>query len=174
MKVMLRLLLFFLLFASPVFSDAPQLLTFHELRHLDEKDDHEIAEHLNRYNGREISIKGFLYEEKEGKRLLCCEPDLKSCCLGSAGKVTQQIVVTGDLPQGRLRDPVVIHGVFSVAPVRDVEGRLIQVFKINNATVVQSGVSSLPPHTLLLGALGLAAVGWAGYDRYRKGKKVPR
>lgn len=53
----------------------------------------EVAQH----NGQLVTIRGFLYESPEASMVLAAEPNLKSCCVGSASKREKQLLVVGDL-----------------------------------------------------------------------------
>jgi hypothetical protein len=48
-------------------------------------------------NGQLVAIRGFLYETPESLMVLAAEPDLKSCCVGSASKRQRQLLVTGNI-----------------------------------------------------------------------------
>jgi len=43
--------------------------------------------------GKEVSIRGFVYQAKDGHMILSAEPDLKSCCVGGSGKRLEQVAL---------------------------------------------------------------------------------
>lgn len=48
-----------------------------------------------------IQIRGFLYETPDHLYILAEEPDLKSCCVGSATKRHRQVVIQGEVATGK-------------------------------------------------------------------------
>lgn len=158
----IAILLSFLIFFSPLFGE----IQFHELKTFSEGSDQEIKRNLSHYDGQKVSVKGFLYETKEGKHILSSEPNLKSCCVGASAKVSQQIVVRGEFPPGPWRVPVVVQGVFAVEPLRDKDGKLIQLFKIDHAYVVEDTVEKTPIWSLAIIALLLCA-SWVIYRKQK-------
>lgn len=68
------------------------------------------------FNNR-IQIRGFLYQTAEGDVVLAREPDLKSCCVGSASKRGTQLLVFGDLHEkiGQ-KIPINLEGNLSTHP----------------------------------------------------------
>lgn len=61
--------------------------------------------------GIPIRIKGFLYLSKEGQWVLSTEPDLKSCCIGSASKRENQIVLLGDFNASTVNRAATVEGI---------------------------------------------------------------
>lgn len=47
------------------------------------------------YNGLEVIIRGFIYENAEGIAILADEPNLKTCCIGSLNNHQGQITISG-------------------------------------------------------------------------------
>lgn len=42
------------------------------------------------------TLRGFIYQDLQGAWVLSDEPNLKSCCINSAGKAERQILLSGD------------------------------------------------------------------------------
>ena len=58
-------------------------------------------------NDQLITIRGFLYESPESQLILAAEPNLKTCCVGSASKRQKQLLVTGDIAPALTRSSAV-------------------------------------------------------------------
>lgn len=51
------------------------------------------------------TVRGFLYQTKDGDWILSEDPQLKSCCINAPGKMGEQIVLDGEFqPSGRAVD----------------------------------------------------------------------
>lgn len=66
--------------------------------------------------GKEISLRGFLYRSDDGNWILSQEPNLRSCCVGSAKKINSQVVLEGDINEVYLQKAVTIKGIWSKEP----------------------------------------------------------
>lgn len=73
-------------------------------------------ENAAQHDGQLVTIRGFLYESPEAYKVLAAEPNLKSCCVGSASKRERQLLVTGDLESaGSGGSAVTLKGTLVVA-----------------------------------------------------------
>ena len=82
---MIYLLLF--LFFNPCCANAHELVHFQELIKQDESRIYEL-------NGKEITIRGFLYRTDDSW-ILAAQPNLRSCCVGQGAAAKNQISVVG-------------------------------------------------------------------------------
>lgn len=88
-------------------------------------------------HNQEVKIRGFLYETPEGKWILAAQPNLKTCCLGSQQKLSQQIFIEKSL--GSKMDnkvPVNIQGRFLINPIWDNQNKLTQLYQIKEAVIL--------------------------------------
>ncbi len=82
-----------------------------------------------------VSVRGFLYQTPEGFWVLSQEPDLKSCCKGSKGKVMEQIYLEGGLPIEGSESVVLVSGIFNINPKHNEKGELIQYYSIKEPII---------------------------------------
>jgi hypothetical protein len=66
---------------------------------------HEISD------SQEIEIRGFLYQSDKGLWILGAEPNLKSCCVGSAHKASSQIALSGTYQKGMINKILHVRGI---------------------------------------------------------------
>lgn len=130
----------YLLLASISPNTAPVPLSFQKLEGLEDYFDRETAlKHLERefraYNHHEVTMRGFLYQDKEKRWLLSAEPNLKSCCLGTSAKIATQVVVLGEIQEPSFICPVTVEGKFKLEPQWDSEGNLKQIYCLEQAKV---------------------------------------
>lgn len=81
------------------------------------------------YHGKELQIRGFLYTTASGKTILAATPNVKSCCVGTASKLLQQITVINP-KQSASSLPVTLSGHFFVEPQYNEEGTLIELYRL--------------------------------------------
>lgn len=70
--------------ASEVSAPAPLSFSFHQFSQAEQ------------FNGKWITIRGFLYLSPTRGWILSSEPNMKSCCVDTDGKRVKQIIVEGD------------------------------------------------------------------------------
>lgn len=85
-----------------------------------------------------VTLRGFLYQTPEGVWVLSQEPNLKSCCVGSASKVMNQLYVDGNFPDVPAGQVVSLSGVFKVDPKYTNEGKLTQYYTLSEAAIQQN------------------------------------
>lgn len=139
--MLLYMLSCFLILSSVTLGATPLQLSFQKLEGLEDYYDRETAlRHLERefreYNHREVTMRGFLYQDKESDRwLLSAEPNLKSCCIGTSAKIATQVVVLGDIKVPSVFCPVTVQGTFELNPQWNAEGNITQIYRLEQATV---------------------------------------
>ena len=89
------------------------------------------------YHAREVTIRGFIYQSADQRWILASEPNLKTCCVGSMHKIWQQIIVEGEFESFPSNQVVKLAGKLQVDPVWDNKQSLKQVFRLENAQIVQ-------------------------------------
>lgn len=133
-KIQLSLLIVLGIFSvSIVFGDPFPIVTFQDLK-----------------EGREdgpVAMRGFLYEGKEGERVLASQPNLKSCCID---KEPVQIIVEGDMESVNSSRVVFLQG--------DLKNEEPKKYRLRKAKVVNDEHAS---HTWMVVGLGVVMVGIA-------------
>lgn len=120
----------------------------------------EVATHYPTFLGQEVSLRGFLYETQDGGKILAAEPNLKSCCVGTADRQERQVWVLGpDVTPPSMARVVVLRGRLS----RDEAGR---GFQLQNAALIGDTVSNYCPLCIATPLLLLLLAGIA--YRYRR------
>lgn len=76
----------------------------------------EATTHEESFVEQRIRIRGFLYQQ-ESSLILAGEPNLKTCCVGSAAKRHAQILVFGDIEKAlEHMTPVIVEGHLTFDP----------------------------------------------------------
>ncbi len=136
---------------------AGQSLTLAELTNSIGSHPETLEEHWQLHIGREVSIRGFLYQTATGSWILSSRPNLKTCCIGNPLNVTTQVAVDGkDLVASPDR-AISVRGTFYIEERHDNHGALTALFHLRKAQLAdeeQSGSSSY-----LLWLTGIAATG---------------
>lgn len=148
--MIIRILIFAFL-AAILFGGAAscyEQLTLHWLSTLpasakEEMESGSVPEILKRYQGQEISFRGFIYQGKDGRIMLATEPDLKSCCIGSKGSITRQVMLIGDniafAKDGKVRE---VLGRFEIEPLKDKNGNLEKMFVLYDTRIIEQDSKS--------------------------------
>jgi hypothetical protein len=113
-------------------SKQPLPLNFEDLSN------HPINDNL----GPEVEIRGFLYETPAGEMILAANPHLKSCCVGSPGKISQQIFLRGKWESVPLKRAVTVKGQLIADPKYNEGRELVQLYVMEHPVIMQS--SSFP------------------------------
>lgn len=89
-----------------------------------------IPEHhpIREKEGQQISLRGFWYRLSESEGLLSSQPNLKSCCLRSAAKMNQQVVIKNIRREIPLHQIVTLEGTFHISPEYDGKNQLTQLY----------------------------------------------
>ena len=61
-------------------------------------------------SSKEIRIRGFLYQSREGQWILAPEPNLKSCCIGSSHQAAKQIILSGNYNKKKINEVIAVEG----------------------------------------------------------------
>lgn len=116
-------------------------LAFHQLEGLPDHLSKESAvRHLERnlcdYHQKDVQIRGFLYQREDGTLILSSEPNLKTCCLGSKDKISQQVIVESQIAYVPSSRSVTMQGYFSISPKWERDGTMTQLYKLEKAIVI--------------------------------------
>lgn len=114
-----------------------------------------LQRQLAPFHSHQVSVRGFLYQ-KDGIWILSPEPNLKSCCVGSADKIAHQIVVSGPIQEPPYNHVITLEGFFTIDPKWNQDGILTQLYRIENAKIVDESRWSLS--TLSLFVLGFGSL----------------
>lgn len=68
----------------------------------------------------EVVIRGFIYQSKSGDWILSPEPNLRSCCVGTAHKASQQLVLEGDFSTQTQHKIVALRGIIGKQKDRNI------------------------------------------------------
>lgn len=82
---------------------------------------------------QEVEIRGFVYSRANGVQILASQPNLKSCCVGSASKIRNQIVLNGELSS--TDQAINVRGILKIDPKHNDNGELTQLFVLDNPQV---------------------------------------
>lgn len=104
-----------------------------------------------------VSVRGFLYQTPEGLWVLSQEPNLKSCCSGSKGKVMEQIYLEGHLPINSFQGVLLVSGVFEIDPRHNQKGELIRYYTMKEVSL-QATKADLTPLFWIGGIVILSAL----------------
>lgn len=63
-------------------------------------------------DGKEISIRGFLYQNQEGRWVLAKEPNLKTCCLSSQSNLERQLFLESSFSADKINSIITLKGIF--------------------------------------------------------------
>lgn len=131
--------------------DPPLIITFHDL----EQSAREGEISLKKFNGKPIQIRGFLYVTNDGQTVLASEPNLKSCCVGSAAKRGKQLLIKGNVTNEHSSDfAVTINGILEIHPNEHF------FLHLKNASLAKGSTYKLSH--LLLGSFLLVILGFCG------------
>ncbi|CUI17819.1 Conserved putative membrane protein [Candidatus Protochlamydia naegleriophila] len=136
-----------------VSAHAPLFLTFDSLE----------QSSLEQEFPRVIHMRGFLYQTPSQSLVLAAQPDLKSCCIGTSSKVSEQIFVKGEIAKEALTHrAVTVQGVLKREPLFDARGELVQLYVLEQAILLSS--KPFPLWTIVGVVLILALLGWLRYS----------
>src|ERR1700757_217059 len=121
--------LLFILFClySTVLQGA-EALTFNTLTDLSSYEPETVQVALADFLDKEVQVRGFIYKNDQGQYVLSSRPGLASCCQQKQENIPHQIFLDGNNFEGTGGRTVSVQGVFTLEPVRNHEGKLIQLF----------------------------------------------
>jgi hypothetical protein len=88
----------------------------------------------NIIHGKEVTIRGYIYQTSDGTHILSDEPGLKSCCIGRGKKSHNQIRLVGDIPIIPQGNVALVKGTFLINDLGTPERLKYQLI---NTTLVQ-------------------------------------
>ncbi|WP_068471294.1 hypothetical protein [Candidatus Protochlamydia phocaeensis] len=88
------------------------------------------------YQNQFIQIKGFPYQTSGGQWILAAQPNLRSCCIGTQATISNQLFLKMPLADLPTQHALFIRGLFKEDPVYDREGKLIQLYVLDQAEIV--------------------------------------
>lgn len=106
---------------------------------------------MERLNGKKVKIKGFLYTNLKKEWVLSAEPHLKTCCVGSKGKVEQQIFLDGIFNDKMINRIIEMEGIFKFDPLEK-EGHR---YFLSEITMLNKNTNYV---SLALGMLGIILI----------------
>lgn len=135
--------LFGIMAAAAIHAESSEL-SFHQVK----------TEDMKSFEGRQIYIRGFLYETENGALILAGEPNLKSCCVGSHHNVANQITIQGDLQPSVLA--VTVEGTFKITE---------SGYTLEHVKLLSKEKSTPNMLWITLGGIGTALIGYGFYRR---------
>lgn len=140
---MFRIALLVLLFNLNVLNGI-ESLSFKELVELNTTDPEAIRSHLADYIDQEVQIRGFIYKNDEGRSVLSSKPTIASCCQKKEENLSHQIFLDGLTAESSGR-VVAVQGFFTLDPVRDRTGKLLELYKLKNPAITPNDYSFVIP-----------------------------
>lgn len=125
-----RSLLLFLLILCSASVHAIESLSFNQLSQLDNYDPEMVRNTLVDYIDQEVQIRGFIYQNGDGRFVLSSRPTIATCCQKKQENLPHQIYLVGDLLSSSNGRTVSVQGIFSLAPIRDREGNLTELYAL--------------------------------------------
>lgn len=125
---------------------AGQNLTFEELNCA-----HQHGLVKETYEGKQLNVKGFLYQKADGEWILASQPNLRSCCVGASQHVGRQLLVEGEFnPDDKV---VEIEGSFHMQLLAD----NTPSYRLLHASIAKSNQGDWPFTTILFTCLFILA-----------------
>lgn len=95
----------------------------------------ELQQTLAEQNGEWVDLEGFLHKSDDGRWCVSSQASLKSCCLGSNMEpAALRVFVEGDFDDSQIGQVVEASGRLVVEPRHDKRGRLVQLYRLDNAS----------------------------------------
>ncbi len=170
MKKLFTILLFLI---SVDLLAVPTELTFMELQKthysLNNRDPKKVlSRELKSYHGKDISIRGFVFESPGGDWVLADKPGLKSCCIGSEKEVFSQVYLECQKEPTFHNQQVVVTGNFNVDVLENTEGKFVRIYTLQNAEVQKVSRRKIPTVTIF----ALVAISLLFFVKKRTKKKI--
>lgn len=90
--------------------------------------------------GQTVQIRGFWYPLTADQGILAKTPQLKSCCINAPTKITEQVLVKGNISAAAQR-AITLEGTFKIEPLHNAQGELVQFYILDQAKEVASSNS---------------------------------
>lgn len=113
-----------------------ETLTFNKLTDLSSFEPESVRTALSDYLNKEIHIRGFVYQNDRGQYVLSSKPDLASCCQKKQENIPHQIFLEGTEFSSSGGKTIAVQGFLTLNPVRDVEGRLIELYRLKEPKIL--------------------------------------
>lgn len=133
------LILFMVLTIQSLFcgETAPLSLSFQDLSEPAE------SQLYRKYHNKEVVIRGFIYETAGGEKILAAQPDVKSCCVGSKDKTSEQILLVGNITLEDASKAYLVQGKFVVDPKKDESNKIVSLYRLEEASIHPRGPMGL-------------------------------
>ncbi len=123
-------------------SPTPPAVTVHELAQIAQgspssTDEHDLQDPFAQWQDQRVTVHGFLYQSDDGGWVLAPQPNLKTCCVGSAQHARNQIRVKGEIRSVTPGLVVAVDGTFHAKPKYDTHGQLQALFELDDAIVLE-------------------------------------
>ncbi len=114
--------------------------------------------HVTLTNPIETEIRGFAYQDGEGRWILAEQPNLRSCCIGSSTKAFNQIYLETEITGLESNTPVHLVGTLSMFPTYDGDGKLKTYYHFAQANRIPSATPWATIGCVFLLIIGVAKV----------------
>lgn len=114
----------------------------------------QLQEDPKQWEGKEISIRGFLYQKEDGSFIISSLPHLKSCCLDHDSIRRQQLILE------KYKDPFITNRVVELVGLLKTESVKNQAGSINERYLLtEPRLANLQSLNIPWGTIGMTCIG---------------